>query len=120
LQKGKGHVLTLSDWGKRKLAYRVEKATHGHYFYLQFLDPGQSISEIERILRNDDRVLKFLTVKLREKINVEERLAQPVSPLDPPEELIQHEEYDRGAGRGRPNRYSSQDAEGDEPMDLSS
>ena len=96
IAKGSGHILHHVDWGKRRLAYRVEKFQQAQYLYLQYLDQGSSIAEIERILKYDDRVLKFLTVKVEEKVNKDERIAQAGEAPLPPEEVF-HEEptYDR-------------------------
>lgn len=87
LQKQEGHVLVHTDWGKRKLAYRVEKLKFGQYVYFQYLDSGASISEMERILKYDDKVLKYLTVRLDDNVNVQERLSAPVAPPPPPEDF---------------------------------
>ncbi len=89
IQKQEGKVLSQADWGKRKLAYRVQKFRHGQYFYLQFLDKGAAISEIERILKYDDKVLRFLTVKVQDEVNVEERLSKPIPTPPAPEEYYQ-------------------------------
>ncbi|MCC7345572.1 MAG: 30S ribosomal protein S6 [Deltaproteobacteria bacterium] len=96
ITKGGGHILHHVDWGKRRLAYRVEKFTQAQYLYLQYLDQGASVAELERILKYDDRVLKFLTVKVDEKVNQAERLARAGEAPLPPEEVF-HEEpvYDR-------------------------
>jgi len=70
-----GHLLTLFNWGKRRVAYPVSKHSSGIYLYLNYLSSdGGVVNEIERILRNDDTVLKFITVKLDEDVNTEERL----------------------------------------------
>jgi len=74
ITKQGGQVLTLFNWGRRKLAYRVAKHDYGVYVYVNFLQSGSVIAELERILKYDDRVLKFMTVKLDEAVNVEERL----------------------------------------------
>jgi small subunit ribosomal protein S6 len=98
-------VLSRADWGKRRLAYRIQKLKHAQYLYIQYLDAGPSISEIERILKYDDRVIRFLTVKLKDKVNAEERLAKPIEAPLPPEEFHSHEEEARGPrgyDRGRP------------------
>ena len=101
VKKQQGHILSRADWGKRRLAYRIQKFRHAQYLYLQFLDPGPSIAEIERILKYDDRVLRYLTVKIKEKVNVEDRLAKPVEAPLPPEEFHAPEmEEGRGGGRG--------------------
>ena len=96
LIKAQGHVLHHVDWGKRRLAYRVDKFHQAQYLYLQYLDRGASIAELERVLKYDDRVLKFLTVKLKEQVNPEERMAQTAAAPVAPEEVFREEPaYDR-------------------------
>lgn len=56
-------------WGMRKLAYEIKKETQGYYIYMNYAAPGSTIQEIERIFRIDDRVLRYLTVKLADEIN---------------------------------------------------
>ncbi|MCE9625610.1 MAG: 30S ribosomal protein S6 [Deltaproteobacteria bacterium] len=96
ITKAQGHLLHHVDWGKRRMAYQVEKFAQAQYLYLQYLDQGASVAELERILKYDDRVLKFLTVKLQEKVNKEDRLARGGEAPQAPEEAF-HEEpvYDR-------------------------
>ncbi len=77
-----GQLLTHFNWGKRRLAYRVEKHHHGIFVYLNYLAPkGDVVAEIERLLKLDDQVLKFITVKLTDQVNVEERLKEKREPL---------------------------------------
>jgi len=72
----KGQVLTLFNLGKRRLAYRVGKHHQGVYIYLNYLAEGSVVAEIERVLKYDDRVLRFITVKLEDEVNVEERVKE--------------------------------------------
>lgn len=60
----KGEVVLTEDWGKRKLAYPIEKETRGHYTYVVYSGEGDVVHEIERNLRLHDHVLRFLTVRL--------------------------------------------------------
>ncbi len=62
-----GKVLTYSSWGKRKLAYPVKKRTRGHYFLMEIAGGPDLPLELERNMRIDDRVLKFITVKLEDR-----------------------------------------------------
>lgn len=55
-------------WGVRKLAYRVGKYNEGHYILLQFAAKSEAVREIERRLRVSDLVLKFITVRIDEKL----------------------------------------------------
>lgn len=56
-------------WGMKKLAYEIKKETQGYYIYMNYAAPGSTIQEIERIFRIDDRVLRYLTVKLADEID---------------------------------------------------
>ena len=60
-------------WGVRKLAYRVQKRNEGFYVLLQFSSDPQTVKEIERRLRVNDAVLKFLTVRIDEKLKMIEK-----------------------------------------------
>lgn len=55
-------------WGIRKLAYRVQKRAEGYYVLLQFTTDAKTVREVERRLRVQDAVLKFLTVRIDEKL----------------------------------------------------
>lgn len=77
VSRGEGMLLLRDDWGKRKLAYEVRKFQKGHYFQLNFLGDGKSVPDIERLLRLDVDVLRFLTVLADEDVkDVEARVAR--------------------------------------------
>lgn len=59
-----GTILVAEDWGKRKLAYTIARHVRGHYVYLNYVGPATLVAEIERNLRNEDQLLRFLTVNL--------------------------------------------------------
>ncbi len=76
IEGGQGLVLLRDDWGRRKLAYEVSKFQKGHYFQLNFLGDGKFIVEMERLLRIDPDVLRFLTVLATEDVtDVDARIA---------------------------------------------
>jgi len=65
--EGDGGTLALIDkWGLRKLAYPIRKEPHGNYVRLEYGAVPAAVKELERVLRIDDRCLKFLTVKLND------------------------------------------------------
>lgn len=71
---GGGVVDKVDKWGKRKLAYRVEKRDEGIYVLLQFSCGPDVVKELERRLRVSDVVMKYLTVRIDEKMKrVEKR-----------------------------------------------
>jgi small subunit ribosomal protein S6 len=61
-----GSMIKLDRWGLKKLAYPIGKEQQGHYLYMQYAGVPAAVSELERIYRIEDRVLKFLTVKLQD------------------------------------------------------
>jgi small subunit ribosomal protein S6 len=58
----------VEKWGKRKLAYRIDKYREGSYVLLQFTSEPGGVKELERRLRVSDIVLKFLTVRIDETL----------------------------------------------------
>jgi small subunit ribosomal protein S6 len=58
----------VDKWGKRKLAYRVDKYREGSYVLLQFSANAETVKELERRLRVSDVVIKFLTVRIDETL----------------------------------------------------
>ena len=63
-----GTVIALERIGLRKLAYMIKKESQGYYFYLNYAAPAEAVAEVERVFRIDDGVLRYLTVKLADKI----------------------------------------------------
>ena len=63
-----GTVDKTEKWGVRRLAYRVVKYNEGQYILLQFSAKPETVREVERRLRVADLVLKFLTVRIDEKL----------------------------------------------------
>ena len=97
---GQGGTVDKNEkWGVRKLAYRVQKYNEGYYVLLQFTAGPETVKEMERRLRVTDVVMKFLTVRIDEKLKkIEKRkkardkraakrpapqVAAPATPLAP-------------------------------------
>ncbi len=68
----KGTVLKVERWGKRKLAYLIRKQSRGFYILIDFAGKREIVAEVERILKFDDKVLKYMSVKLADSITAEE------------------------------------------------
>ncbi|MFN7684033.1 MAG: 30S ribosomal protein S6 [Oligoflexia bacterium] len=66
-----GELIHQEDWGKRKLAYPIAKESRGHYTYFVYTGKGDVVHEIERNLRLNDQVLRFLSVNLEKEFNGE-------------------------------------------------
>jgi small subunit ribosomal protein S6 len=68
IAKTGGTVDKVDKWGKRRLAYRVDKYREGFYVLLQFTADAASVKELERRLRVTDSVIKFITVRIDETL----------------------------------------------------
>ncbi len=63
-----GTALEVEDIGKRKLAYEIQNFQKGHYLSLFFLGDGKAVTELERSLKLEESVLRYLTVQKAEKV----------------------------------------------------
>src|SRR6266567_821175 len=68
ITKNGGTVDKTDKWGIRKLAYRVQKRNEGFYVLLQFTAQPEAVKELERRMRVSDLVMKFITVRIDEKL----------------------------------------------------
>lgn len=59
-----GIIQNVEDWGRRRLAYMVNKNKIGYYLFIRFSGPSNVISKLERNYKLDEHVLRFLTIKL--------------------------------------------------------
>ncbi len=59
-----GKVEKQEYWGLRSLAYRIKKNRKGHYVLLNINSPAKAVQELERQLKINEDVLRFLTVKV--------------------------------------------------------
>ena len=66
ITKEGGTVVKTENMGRRKLAYQIKKKTEGHYVLFEIEDSGQTIFELERRMRVNDVILRFVTVRVDE------------------------------------------------------
>ena len=59
-----GELLKTEKWGRKKLAYEVQKFSEGYYTLFEMNAGPTLIAELERRFRNDDAVIKFLSVRM--------------------------------------------------------
>ena len=62
-----GTVTEVEDWGKKKLAYEVQKMSEAYYYFIQFEAEPTVPAEVEQDVRIMDNVLRFLVVRKDEK-----------------------------------------------------
>ena len=58
-----GEITNIDEWGKRRLAYEIQKMREGYYYFIQFDASSDCPAEIERRVRIMEPVLRYLCVK---------------------------------------------------------
>ncbi|MBI2712336.1 MAG: 30S ribosomal protein S6 [Bdellovibrio sp.] len=109
-----GETVLSEDWGKRKLAYPIEKETRGHYTYVVYTGKPGVVHEIERNLRLHDHVLRFLTVNLAEEFdsgNFKKQRADVQAAAKRREEEREARREERAERRGYDDRRHDDDVE---------
>ena len=64
LERYKGVLVKVEEWGNQRLAYRVKKSDRGHFVLMSYCAEPGIIPELERDMKLDDRVLKYQSVKI--------------------------------------------------------
>jgi small subunit ribosomal protein S6 len=107
----KGDILKLEDWGAKKLGYEIRKSTRGRYYLLDYLAAPDLVREVERNLRLNDKVLKFQTIKVSDRVSPEvarnlkeaaqaEKGGAVNERTSPPEEQMEQEQEKAEPGGG--------------------
>ncbi len=97
LTRDEGQISAVEHWGKRQLAYPIDKERNGNYVIAQFETEPRSLPDFERILKLDDQILRYLIV-----------ISEGELPIPP---SMRRESDDRpGSGYGAAPRKSSEDA----------
>ena len=121
-----GKLVKVDAWGRRRLAYPVQKQKRGVYVYLQYVGKGSLVSELERNLKLQDSVLKYQTIQLNDDVNMAEITVNPdevkMSRLELSAEPEETDSKERSLGfiqDESPRRHDRDDRERDEaPADA--
>lgn len=76
IEKEGGSIVNFEDMGKRQLAYRINKFTEGHYCLFEIEGSGKEIAELERRMRVNDRIVRYLTVRVDEERKAAEKIEE--------------------------------------------
>jgi small subunit ribosomal protein S6 len=102
LQTNGCKITKYITWGKRKLAYEIEKQNNGVYYHLTYLAPAKAIHEFERNLRLMDVIMRFLTVRLDDDVDPDAKPVESDWPV-----LEKKEMHDRPIRSDDRPRYGS-------------
>jgi small subunit ribosomal protein S6 len=132
---GGGAFLVKEDvWGKKKLAFEIQKQSKGIFVLLVYLSAPDHITEIERNLKIHSEVVRYVTVKVADTVNMEaeqaekerwdaeaarraaEAAAHPPREIEEPEEERDDFRRAREEERRRPRRDEEEEEEDEEAM----
>ncbi len=66
-----GVLVGVDEWGRRKLAYKIQGTARGYYVVADFAGLPATVKELERNYRIDDRIIRYHTIKKADKVNLE-------------------------------------------------
>ncbi len=98
--------------GIKTMAYKIEKKSKGHYFLSYLEGPGKMLSEIERTLRIDENVLRFIIIKLGEHVkreDLEKAVVAPAPVAEAEESQEAVEEDTKAADDSEPETLDSEE-----------
>ncbi|GAB4296513.1 MAG: 30S ribosomal protein S6 [Marinilabiliales bacterium] len=64
LKNNNAEIIHEEDWGLKKLAYPIQKKSTGFYYLIEFRAEGSLIESLETEFRRDERIMRFLVVKM--------------------------------------------------------
>jgi len=79
LTSQEGILVGLEEWGRRKLAYKVQGITRGYYVLVDYAGTPATVKELERNYRIDDRIIRSHTTKKSDKVDLEALQAEIAS-----------------------------------------
>ena len=92
IERNKGEVFKLDNWGKKRCAHTIKKCNKGYFFLLHFMGNPSILQELDKTLRFDEKVLRYQTVIAekdtiealkKEKENQEQEVAEPLPAAEP-------------------------------------
>lgn len=76
VQKAGGSIENVDEWGRRKLAYPIQKHNEGIYTFISTVVGGSVFLDIERRLKLSEKVMRFLVLRLDDKMKKANRLTK--------------------------------------------
>lgn len=111
IENNGGKITEMDKWGRKRLAYMIEKNRVGFYVIYKFEAPVAMIKELERLYRLDESVIRFLTIKLTKKA-LEYYQEQKEKAAE--EEAESSEESTAGKDKGGETQTTTDSAEGND------
>ena len=76
IKKAKGVIESIDEWGRKKMAYPIQKNLEGYFVFIQTEVDGAVIADLERRLKQMEKVLRFITLRLDDKLKKSNKLTK--------------------------------------------
>ncbi len=96
IERQSGTLLGFDEWGKKKLAYDIEKGNRGIFVQVGYCGGGKLVDEVERELRLDDQIMRHFTLKLADAVDAETRKKEYVTTKRARREAPEEDEHAEG------------------------
>jgi small subunit ribosomal protein S6 len=73
IKKQGGNVVRMDDIGRKRMAYQIQKKQEGYYVLFEIEGSGQEIAELERRMRVNDMIIRYITVRVDEERKAAEK-----------------------------------------------
>ncbi|MFA7282831.1 MAG: 30S ribosomal protein S6 [Sterolibacterium sp.] len=92
-----GNIHRLEDWGRRQMAYPIQKVHKAHYVLMNIECDGETLAELENAFKFNDAVLRHLTIKVKQAVTTpspmmkeeKSRSLTPAAPVAAPEAPVE-------------------------------
>jgi len=102
VEREHGKLVKVETWGRRKLAYPLKKHRRGVYVFLKYVGAGGLVAEVERNLKLQDAVVKYMTVQSADDVDLDTLQIDPeetkLGKLEPPPEEEKEESREKQLG----------------------
>jgi len=82
IKKANGLIENLDEWGRKKMAFPIKKNLEGYYVFIQTEVDGAIITTLERRLKQMEKVLRFITLRLDDKLKKSNKLTKKWAKID--------------------------------------
>ncbi len=93
ITKENGEVFLADLWCKRKLCYEVKKAKKAHYAIMQFKTEFPALKELERKLKLNESILRFMTLVIKPDMLIKDGKVDSI-------QIVEERRYNNSEGRG--------------------
>ena len=114
IERQKGTLLGFDEWGKKKLAYDIQKTNRGVIVQVGYCGGGDLVNEVERELRLDDQVIRHFTIKLADEVDADKRQKEYATTKRVRREAPEEDERDDSSFRGGFDRGRDDEMMGDD------